>query len=103
MNVYLIKLITGMDFKDVQVMLYDRHPDGPFTELIKQAYSPNHDIIRASHYKGIVKFDQLVFHLESPAGLIFPKVTRRLCLIMPLISFVLSAAFFTVDQTGCSP
>jgi hypothetical protein len=75
MNVYLIKLITGFDFKDVQMMLYDRHPDGPFMDLIKEAYSPNHDIIRASHYQGVVKFDQLVFHLESPAGLIFPKVS----------------------------
>ena len=33
-------------------MLFDKHTDGPYLELIQKAYSPNHPVIRHQHYKG---------------------------------------------------
>lgn len=53
-----------------------RFADGPYAELIKKAFSPSHPLTRPTTYRnGVVMFKRLVFHLESPAGLIFPKVT----------------------------
>ena len=66
----------GISAQEMQVMLFDRHPNGPYMELIKKAFSPNHNIIRHEHFRGkIVRFKKLIFHLESPAGLIFPRVS----------------------------
>lgn len=77
MNMFLVLNIIGVDPVYHQVMLFDQHPDGPYMELIKSAFSPNFEIIRNSHYGNKkVLFSHLIFHLESPAGLIFPKVSR---------------------------
>ena len=46
-------------------------------ELINKAFAPIHGVHRYQKYHGKkVVFQQLIFHLESPAGLIFPKVAR---------------------------
>lgn len=75
MNMLLVK--TALRIDDMQVMLFDQHPDGPFLELIHKAYSPKQPPLRHQHYGGKkVMFKRLVFHLESPAGLIFPKVAN---------------------------
>lgn len=77
MNMFLVNSVLGSDMSKQQVMLFDRQPDGPYIDLIKKAYSPNHNVARREDYNGErVLFRQLVFHLESPAGLIFPKVSR---------------------------
>ena len=34
------------------VMLFDRHADGPYLELIKKAFSPSHPVIRHHTYDG---------------------------------------------------
>ena len=34
------------------VMLFDRHADGPYLELIKKAFSPSHPVIRHNTYEG---------------------------------------------------
>ena len=39
---------------DMQVMLFDRFSDGPYHELIQKAFSPNHPVLRHTHYKGKV-------------------------------------------------
>ena len=57
MNMFLVLSILEQDPKDLQVMLFDRHPDGPYLDLIKTAFSPNHDVIRPSHYQGVVSND----------------------------------------------
>ena len=58
-------------------MLFDRHSDGPYMELIQRAFAGGRAPIRKEVYKnGKVLFRHLIFHLESPAGLIFPKVSR---------------------------
>ena len=45
--------------------------------MIKNAYSPNHPVIRHKDFNGkTVLFKKLIFHLESPAGLIFPRVAN---------------------------
>jgi len=76
MNMFLVMSALGIKPEQQQVMLFDRHIDGPYLELLQKAYSPKHDVIRPSHYGGkVVKFKRTVFHLESPAGLIFPKVS----------------------------
>uniref|UniRef100_A0A7S0SZ26 EGF domain-specific O-linked N-acetylglucosamine transferase n=1 Tax=Chromulina nebulosa TaxID=96789 RepID=A0A7S0SZ26_9STRA len=77
MNAYLVISALQIDPKDLQVMLFDLHPDGPYIDLIKNAFSPNHPVIRHSHFQNKkILFNKIVFHLESPAGLIFPKVSR---------------------------
>ena len=74
---FLVSHVVDLDFSTTQVMLFDKHLDGPFHEMIKTVYSPAHDLIRQQHYEGKkVMFERLIFHLESPAGLIFPKVAR---------------------------
>lgn len=56
-------------------MLFDNFFDGPYKELMEKAYSPAHPLIRHQKYKNKkVMFKRLIFHLESPAGLIFPRV-----------------------------
>jgi len=76
MNMYLVMNILGISPSEQQVILFDRNTDGPYMELINKAYSHKHPVIRHTHYSGKVMFKRLVFHLESPAGLIFPKVSR---------------------------
>jgi hypothetical protein len=77
MNMFLVMNIIGVDPLYHQVMLFDQHPDGPYMELIKSAFSPNYEVLRNSDYRNKkVLFRHLIFHLESPAGLIFPKVSR---------------------------
>ena len=74
---HLVSHILQEDFQDQQVMLFDRHKDGPYTELISKTFSNSRELIRPEHYgKKKVLFKKLIFHLESPAGLIFPKVAR---------------------------
>jgi hypothetical protein len=117
MNMFLVYNALNLSPKDAQVMLFDksssllsspslltlppsypchshcRHPDGPYYDLIKRAYSPSHPLLRHDHFKNKkvpsapppppsspslsslqILFKRLIFHLESPAGLIFPKV-----------------------------
>ena len=70
-------MVTGQDLKKQQVMLFDKFSNGPYFDLIKKAFSPNYDVIDHIYYgRKKVKFTKLIFHLESPAGLIFPKVSR---------------------------
>lgn len=75
MNMFVVQTALGLDPADTQVMLFDKHPDGPYHELISRAFSANHPVLRHGDYRGQrVLFRRLVFHLESPAALIFPKV-----------------------------
>lgn len=76
MNMFLVMAALDINPSDQQVMLFDKHPEGPYIDLIKNAFSPNHPVIRHTDYKNKVLFKKLIFHLESPAGLIFPKVSR---------------------------
>lgn len=77
MNMYLVMNILGLSASEQQVILLDSHPDGPYMDLIKRAYSPNHAVLRPSDYGSkTVLFKHIVFHLESPAGVIFPRVAN---------------------------
>eukprot|EP00615_Pteridomonas_danica_P000535 CAMPEP_0114336026 /NCGR_PEP_ID=MMETSP0101-20121206/5439_1 /TAXON_ID=38822 ORGANISM="Pteridomonas danica, Strain PT" /NCGR_SAMPLE_ID=MMETSP0101 /ASSEMBLY_ACC=CAM_ASM_000211 /LENGTH=554 /DNA_ID=CAMNT_0001467825 /DNA_START=184 /DNA_END=1848 /DNA_ORIENTATION=- len=74
-NIYNVAQILGLDFNALQVALFDRHFDGPFYELISRAFSPNHPLKRIGDYNGkVVQFEHVIWHLESPAGIVFPKV-----------------------------
>jgi hypothetical protein len=43
-----------------QVVLFDRHFDGPFHDLIQTAFSPNKPLRRIEDYKGqLVLFERL--------------------------------------------
>lgn len=76
MNMFLVMEVLGVKPSEQQVMLFDRHPDGPYVELLTHAYTTR-PLIRHQHYKGKkILFKRLIFHLESPAGLIFPRVSR---------------------------
>jgi protein O-GlcNAc transferase len=75
MNMFLALQIADVSTDQLQVMLFDTHPDGPYMDLIQKAYSPNHAVIRPAHYQNkVILFRKIIFHLESPAGVIFPKV-----------------------------
>lgn len=50
MNMHLIQRILNLDWKTVQVMLFDKHPNGPFMDLINKAYCPKFGTIRHNHY-----------------------------------------------------
>ena len=77
MNMYFVMSLLDIDPGEQQVLLMDKFTDGPYYELIKRAFSLNHPVIRHTHYGGqIVLFKHLVWHLESPAGLIFPRVAN---------------------------
>ena len=77
MNMMLVMRALGIKPGDQQVVLFDNHKDGPYLDLIKNAFSPNHPVIRHQDFKGkTVLFKKLIFHLESPAGLIFPRVAN---------------------------
>jgi hypothetical protein len=77
MNIFLVMSALNLDPDNQQVMLFDKHPDGPYMELYSKAFSKKYPVIRNDHYGNkIILFKKLVFHLESPAGLIFPKVAR---------------------------
>lgn len=49
---FLVKNVLDLPIEDTQVILFDKHTDGPFHELIQKAYSPNHPVIRHQHYAG---------------------------------------------------
>lgn len=74
MNAYLVGLAAGLDWRRTRTLLWDRHPDGPFIDLITRAFSGVGPLGRAHDLPGPVVFDRVVFHLESPAGIVFPKV-----------------------------
>lgn len=76
MNALLVHLILDAQLlQHQQVLLMDRFSDGPYIDLIRRALSPAHPVIRHSEHRGkTVLFRRLVFHLESPAALIFPEV-----------------------------
>lgn len=82
LNLYLVSRILRLDLKNLQVVLFDKHVDGPFFDYIQTAFSPRNPLRRAEHYlaeqqgKGAagVLFEHLIWHLESPAGIVFPKV-----------------------------
>eukprot|EP00981_Chlorochromonas_danica_P003901 scaffold742_cov186-Ochromonas_danica.AAC.6 len=50
MNMFLVYQALHLKVEDMQVMLWDLHPDGPFFDLIHQAFSPSHPPIRHNHY-----------------------------------------------------
>ncbi|CAM9269498.1 unnamed protein product [Phaeothamnion confervicola] len=75
LNMFMLTRILDLDVQDMQVVLFDRQADNPFYELIQTAFSPSYPLKRAGDYGGrIVVFERLIFHLESPAGLVFPSV-----------------------------
>lgn len=49
---HLIPLSTSPLSPSHPVMLFDRHPEGPYLELIQKAFSPSHPVIRHESYKG---------------------------------------------------
>ena len=54
--------------------MFDKQIDGPFLELVQVAFSRNRPLKRAADYRGVVRFSEVVWHLESPAGLVFPQI-----------------------------
>ena len=67
MNMFLVYNALNLNPKDIQVMLFDkydfftffsfhffhslRHPDGPYFDLIKRAYSSSHPLIRHDYFQ----------------------------------------------------
>jgi hypothetical protein len=76
-NMHLVSHVIDQDPASQQVILWDQHKDGPYTELISKTFAGGKKLLRPRDYQNkVVKFKKLIFHLESPAGLIFPKVAR---------------------------
>ena len=64
----------GLGWSKGNVILFDLMPDGPFKEMIDMAYGGGKSRRKEDYSGGKVLFRQVVFHLESPAGIIFPKI-----------------------------
>ncbi|GMI11922.1 hypothetical protein TrVE_jg12538 [Triparma verrucosa] len=67
---------NGLGIERSKVVLFDRQPDGPFYELIEKGFSEG-KLKRSGDFKGKVRFEKLIFHLESPAGIVFPKIGQK--------------------------
>ena len=77
MNMFVVDNVIGVDPADQQVLLWDKHPDGPYLDLIQKAYAGGKKALRHQSFAGKkIMFRKLIFHMESPAGLIFPKVAN---------------------------
>ena len=101
MNMYLVMTALGIHPRDQQLMLFDRHIDGPYLELFQKAFSPEHPVLRAGAYRSKrVLFKRLVFHLESPAALIFPKVAGKAPLQCHSTSLFQNYRKFVLDAFG---
>ena len=75
LNAFLVSEVLQSDRDKWQTVLFDRMPDGPFFSLIEKTFSPKNKLKRAVDYEGKkVLFEELIIHLESPAGIVFPKV-----------------------------
>ena len=75
LNAFLVSEVLQSDRDKWQTVLFDRMPDGPFFSLIEKTFSPKTPLKRAADYEGKkVLFEELMIHLESPAGIVFPKV-----------------------------
>lgn len=100
MNLYFVMSVLGLaagsdqsstiEGKLVQqVLLWDKFSDGPYAELIEKAFSSSSSsgnsgnnpagkkLLRHTSFGSkVVLFKHVVWHLESPAGLIFPRVAN---------------------------
>ena len=59
MNMFLVSRVLNTNLEDQQVMLFDNHADGPYIDLIKQAFSPEHSIIRHTVFNKKIVFFSL--------------------------------------------
>ncbi len=65
MNMFLVKNVLDLPIQDMQVMLFDKHPDTSFKELAQKAFSPNHPVIRHQHYARKKVSGDLLFRFSS--------------------------------------
>ena len=70
LNAYLVSRVLGSDRSDWVTVLFDRMPDFAYTSLVEKTFSRRGPPRRAADYGGRVRFETLVFHLESPAGIV---------------------------------
>lgn len=76
LNMFLVKDILQYDVKEQQVLIMDKMPSTPYNELLQRAFAPLHGVHRHTRYGGKkIMFKKLIFHLESPASLIFPETS----------------------------
>lgn len=74
-NVETVFQILGLRDDSVQMVLFDRHPDGHWKDMFHTVYGPAFDIKRVADYRqGRVLFPHLVFHLQSPASIVAPHL-----------------------------
>jgi len=48
---FLVKSVLQSKTDNMQVMLFDKHPDGPYLELIQKAFANSKPVLRHQHYK----------------------------------------------------
>jgi len=77
MNMFLVYSALNLSAAQCQICLFDNHLQGPFVDLIMSSFSTNFPLKRVTAYGNrIVLFKRVIFHLESPAALIFPEVAN---------------------------
>ncbi len=76
LNMYLVKEILDYDVNEQQILIMDKMQSNPYRELLQRAFAPTHGVHRHLKYaEKKVMFKKLIFHLESPASLIFPETS----------------------------
>lgn len=78
LNMFLVHQALETDLAEQQVLLMDKMPNTPFNELLHRVFAPVHGVHRHTRYGGDrVMFKKLIFHLESPAALVFPETATK--------------------------
>jgi hypothetical protein len=76
-NMFLVQQILQLDVNEQQILIFDKHQDYQYLELYEKAFAPVHNVHRFQEKYGSQKvmFTKLIFHLESPASLLFPETS----------------------------
>jgi hypothetical protein len=77
MNMFFVQQALNLDPNATKIVFLDNHPDYASNDIFRTAYSPKHPLLHVDHFqRKRVLFSKLIFHLESPAALVFPEVAK---------------------------
>ena len=101
MNMFLVQSVLKSEgAAGSQVMLFDKHPDGPYMELIEKAFSPGGPVIRPSHYRG-KKVDLLFLYSMYVCTCLFIYTCRLACMYVCIYVCICGGLYLLVKEADC--